>query len=31
MVEHLCDQEYKNREFTKSIFAFSNFKVKLVQ
>ena len=31
MVEHLCDQVYKNREFTKSIFVFCNFKVKLAQ
>ena len=31
MVEHLYDQVYKNREFTKSIFVFCNFKVKLVQ
>ena len=31
MVEHLYDQVYKNREFTKSIFGFCNFKVKLAQ
>ena len=31
MVEHLCDQVYKNREFTKSAFVFCIFKVKLAQ
>ena len=31
MVEHLCDQAYKNRELTKSIFVFCIFKVKLAQ
>ena len=31
MVEHLCNQVYKNREFTKSVFVFCIFKVKLAQ